>query len=76
MTFGLAARFSIELVVQAKEALGGVAIKVEPPDASEDLLVEDGSIGAQECPALVSKTLMPSLAPKMMTVIKQLFARF
>ena len=30
------------------KARGLVAVKVHPPDAGEDLLVEDGSVGAEE----------------------------
>jgi hypothetical protein len=36
------------LLVQLVEALGGGAVKVEPPVADEVVLVEDGAVGAEE----------------------------
>ena len=39
-----------------------VAVKVEPPDAREYLLVEDGSVGAEEGPHVVGVALVPDLA--------------
>jgi len=40
--------FSADLIVAPVQALGLGAVKVEPPIADEVLLVEDGSVGAEE----------------------------
>ena len=52
----------VELLILGVERLGGGAVKGVPPDAGEDLLVEDGSIRAEEGPLLVGKALVPRLA--------------
>ena len=38
----------IQVVIQVVKVRRRVAVEVEPPDAGEDLLVEDGSVGAEE----------------------------
>ena len=47
----------VETVVEVVESCGGVAVKVEPPNAGEDLLVEDGAVGAEEGPHVARVTL-------------------
>ena len=47
----------VEAVVEVVESCGGVAVKVEPPDAGEDLLVEYGAVGAEEGPHVARVTL-------------------
>lgn len=47
------------------KARGLVAVKVHPPDAGEDLLVEDGSVGAEEGPLAGGVALVPRLAARL-----------
>jgi hypothetical protein len=51
----------VKIFVQIVEAFGGVAVEVEPPYAGEDLLVEDGAVGAEERPLAICVTLVPNL---------------
>jgi hypothetical protein len=53
--------FDVKVIVQVVEAFGSVAIEVKPPNAGEDLLVEDGAVGAEERPLAIGVTLMPNL---------------
>ena len=46
--FGCLFRDDADLSVQVEEILGGGAVDVEPPVAHEDLLLEQGAVGAQE----------------------------
>jgi hypothetical protein len=59
----ISASSDIEVGIEAVEALGSWAVKVKPPDTSEDLLIEYGAIGTQKSPWAVAETLMPHLAP-------------
>ena len=58
----LAARLCVQVLIQTIELSGRVAVKIEPPDTGEDLLIEDSSIGTEEGPLLIGEALMPDLA--------------
>ena len=45
---GQSVPLSGDLIIEAVEVLGGGAVKVEPPVADEVVLVEEGSVGAEE----------------------------
>ena len=45
---GVSLTFGGDIVVQAVQTLGLSAVKVEPPVADEVVLVEDGTVGAEE----------------------------
>ena len=55
----------VKVVILTIQTFGSRAIKVEPPDAREDLLVENCAIGAQKGPSTSGKALMPNLAPSL-----------
>ena len=53
----------IQVVIQVVKVRRRVAVEVEPPDAGEDLLVEDGAVGTEERPLPVGVALVPDLTP-------------
>ena len=53
----------IQTAVEIIETHGGLTVIIEPPDAGENLLVEDGSIWTEKRPHSVwGQTLVPGLA--------------
>ena len=61
LTLGQTARVGVQVLVERVETFGSGTFEIEPPDTSENLLVENGSVRAEERPFLIGEALMPSL---------------